>query len=92
MLLNHTSGIFDYAYDYSYSANLLSNQDKIITYLELLCYAYDKKSEFEHCSKYTGRKITIGVMVMEEVVLELLQFFFISPKINICSLDREATT
>ena len=53
MLLNHTSGIFDYAYDYSYSANLLSNQDMIFTYKELLSYAYDKKSEFEPGSKYS---------------------------------------
>ncbi|MEI6138023.1 MAG: serine hydrolase domain-containing protein [Mariniphaga sp.] len=53
MLLNHTSGIFDYAYDYSYSANLLSNQDEIFTYLKLLSYAYDKKSEFEPGSKYS---------------------------------------
>ena len=53
MLLNHTSGIFDYAYDYTYSANLLSNQNKIFNYLDLISYAFDKKSEFEPGSKYS---------------------------------------
>ncbi|WP_158267427.1 serine hydrolase domain-containing protein [Adhaeribacter arboris] len=52
MLLNHTSGIFDYAYDYSYVTDLLSNQDKFYDYHRILSYVYDKELRFEPGSKY----------------------------------------
>jgi D-alanyl-D-alanine carboxypeptidase len=68
MLLNHTSGIFDYAYDYTYSANLLSKQDKIFNYLDLISVAYDKKSQFEPGSQYSycnTNFLLLAIMVNE---------------------------
>ncbi|QNF35503.1 beta-lactamase family protein [Adhaeribacter swui] len=52
MLLNHTSGIFDYAYDYAYATDLLSNQNKTFNYHHFLDYVYGKDLQFTPGSKY----------------------------------------
>jgi D-alanyl-D-alanine carboxypeptidase len=52
MLLNHTSGMFDYAYDYGEVTYLLNNGDKVWSEDFLLEFILDKKPVFYPGTKY----------------------------------------
>lgn len=53
MLLNHTSGMFDYAYDYGVVTYLLNNGDKVWSKEFLLDWILDKKPAFYPGTKYS---------------------------------------
>lgn len=52
MLLNHTSGIFDYAYSYAYATYLLNNGDRVFSKETLMGFFLDKKPKFKPGEKY----------------------------------------
>lgn len=53
ILLNHTSGLYDYAYDYKYAAYLLNNGDRILSKELILEYILNGGSAFHPGSKYS---------------------------------------
>lgn len=53
MLLNHTSGLFDYAYDYGYATYLLNNGDKVFSKELILGYILDGGPAFSPGTKYS---------------------------------------
>jgi D-alanyl-D-alanine carboxypeptidase len=68
MLLNHTSGIYDYVSSIPYITDQLSNIDKIYDYHEFLEYAYGRDPIFEPGSKYSYSNtnyVLLAVMVNE---------------------------
>ncbi|MGE0770455.1 MAG: serine hydrolase domain-containing protein [Cyclobacteriaceae bacterium] len=52
MLLNHTSGIYDYAYSYAYATYLLNNGDRVFSKETLLDFILDKKAKFKPGERY----------------------------------------
>jgi D-alanyl-D-alanine carboxypeptidase len=53
MLLNHTSGVFDYAYDYGSVTYLLNNGDRVWSQRFLLDFILDKKPLFFPGTRYS---------------------------------------
>ena len=53
MLLNHTSGVFDYAYDYGSVTYLLNNGDRVWSQRFLLDFILDQKPLFYPGTKYS---------------------------------------
>lgn len=69
MLLNHTSGMFDYAYDYGYVTYLLNNGDKVFSKEFALEFILDKKPAFYPGKKYSycNSGYTILAFIAEHV-------------------------
>jgi D-alanyl-D-alanine carboxypeptidase len=53
MLLNHTSGLHDYAYDYKYAGYLLNNGDRVFSKSLILGYILDGKANFYPGNRYS---------------------------------------
>ncbi len=72
MLLNHTSGMFDYAYDYGQATYLLNNGDKVWSKDFLLSFILNKKAAFYPGTKYSycNSGYTILAFIAEHVTGE----------------------
>lgn len=69
MLLNHTSGMFDYAYDYGVVTYLLNNGDRVWSQEFLLNWMLDKKPLFYPGTKYSycNSGYTILALMVEHI-------------------------